>query len=75
MNIIKKIYNKFFKEDEEFQYWSYSGGRMYATDEAIEKTKEVSLKTYNDFIQGNFDLKEVLPQELYEKVMNEGYGE
>ena len=50
------------------EYWSYEGGRMYATPEAIEAYKEQSLKTYNDFIQGKFELEEILPEELLTKL-------
>lgn len=53
---------------EKIPYWSYEGGRMYASDKAIEAYKEQSLKTYQDFIDGNFELEDILSEELLIKL-------
>lgn len=68
--MIKKIKN-LFRKDKKVQYWSYKNGHMFATDEAIERTKDESLKTYNEFAKGNFDLEDVLSPELFKKVMSQ----
>ncbi len=51
---------------KKIQYWSYinSGGRMYATEEAIKAYREQSLETYNKFLRGDFEFADVLPNEL-----------
>lgn len=56
--MIKFIKNIFKKKEK--PYWSYQGYRMVANEEAIERTKEESLKTYNDFISGDFELEDIL---------------
>lgn len=65
INYLKKL---LFKTKQKPPYWSYQGWRMVATKNSIQAYKEDSLKTYNDFINGEFNLDEVLPKDLLIKI-------